>query len=582
MVMETPTPQCVGLEFVRQYYTVLNKAPLHLHRFFSHNSSFMHGGHTSMSEPIVGQADIHKVIMGLNFRDCHAKIRMVDAQATLGDGVVIQVTGELSNNGNPMRRFMQTFVLAPQTPKKYYVHNDIFRYQDEVFSDEEGGEEGGSEGEEELEPPLPTQGFTTPAPSTTPAVTTLNGTPHPPEPEATPPAPAVPAPAPAPATPQVPPTPVPVTPVVVPAAPGASAPTAATAPIVAPALSPTPPAPSVTEPAPETPPTPEKEPEGWSCVPPSDSWGGEAQGSSWEDISAPPKETPEPDPPQPDPVQQPISSEPKTYANLFKSSGGFPPAPTSVPQVTPQPPAATPAPTTPAPAMNRVEMNSRPPPTAAAAASTAPAPGGTGGMGSMGSQPPTQPGGGGGFTQRNPRTLQGGRGPPRDRPYRPNSEDNSELDSLGGEEKRRPLVPDSQQIFVGNLPHTAGEEELKVEFSKFGKIMDVRINTAKGKTGPKGQVPNFGFITFEEESTVTRVLNSRPIHLNGEHRLNVEEKKARMRVDGGMGRPNSGRGGMGGLRQGPPGGLQGRGGSRPGYNRDNNRGGPRGGFIPRR
>ena len=28
-----------------------------------------------------------------------------------------------------MRRFVQTFVLAPQTPKKYYVHNDIFRYQ---------------------------------------------------------------------------------------------------------------------------------------------------------------------------------------------------------------------------------------------------------------------------------------------------------------------------------------------------------------------------------------------------------------------------------------------------------------------
>ena len=35
-----------------------------------------------------------------------------------------------------MRRFMQTFVLAPQTAKKYYVHNDIFRYQDEVFPDE--------------------------------------------------------------------------------------------------------------------------------------------------------------------------------------------------------------------------------------------------------------------------------------------------------------------------------------------------------------------------------------------------------------------------------------------------------------
>ena len=45
------------------------------------------------------------------------------------------MTGELSNNGEPMRRFMQTFVLAPQTPKQYYVHNDIFRYQGEVYHD---------------------------------------------------------------------------------------------------------------------------------------------------------------------------------------------------------------------------------------------------------------------------------------------------------------------------------------------------------------------------------------------------------------------------------------------------------------
>jgi len=38
-----------------------------------------------------------------------------------------------------MRRFMQTFVLAPRQPKKYYVQNDIFRYQDEVF--DEGSDE---------------------------------------------------------------------------------------------------------------------------------------------------------------------------------------------------------------------------------------------------------------------------------------------------------------------------------------------------------------------------------------------------------------------------------------------------------
>ena len=40
-----------------------------------------------------------------------------------------------------MRRFMQTFVLVSQSPKKYYVHNDIFRYQDEVFADAESDSE---------------------------------------------------------------------------------------------------------------------------------------------------------------------------------------------------------------------------------------------------------------------------------------------------------------------------------------------------------------------------------------------------------------------------------------------------------
>lgn len=78
---------------------------------------------------MIGQKQIHQKIQQLNFRDCHAKISQVDAQATLGNGVVVQVTGELSNAGQPMRRFTQTFVLAAQSPKKYYVHNDIFRYQ---------------------------------------------------------------------------------------------------------------------------------------------------------------------------------------------------------------------------------------------------------------------------------------------------------------------------------------------------------------------------------------------------------------------------------------------------------------------
>jgi hypothetical protein len=90
---------------------------------------------------VIGQKHIHDKIQQMNFRDCHAKISHVDAQATLGDGVVVQVFGELSNDGHQMRRFTQTFVLACQSPKKYYVHNDIFRYHDVYSEDEETREE---------------------------------------------------------------------------------------------------------------------------------------------------------------------------------------------------------------------------------------------------------------------------------------------------------------------------------------------------------------------------------------------------------------------------------------------------------
>lgn len=134
--MDSPSPQSVGREFVRQYYTMLHEAPDFLYRFYSHNSSFLHCGIDPPDEepvPAVGQNEIHKKISSLQFHDCHAKIRQVDSQWSIGGSVVIQVVGELSNNGSPMRRFMQTFVLGQQNPKKYYVHNDIFRYQDEVF-----------------------------------------------------------------------------------------------------------------------------------------------------------------------------------------------------------------------------------------------------------------------------------------------------------------------------------------------------------------------------------------------------------------------------------------------------------------
>ena len=63
-------------------------------RFYNNSSSFIHGGLGPTNREIVvvvGQKLIHQQIQMLNFRDCHAKISQVDSQATLDNGVVVQV-----------------------------------------------------------------------------------------------------------------------------------------------------------------------------------------------------------------------------------------------------------------------------------------------------------------------------------------------------------------------------------------------------------------------------------------------------------------------------------------------------------
>merc|ERR1739838_214273 len=137
-----PLPGHVGQEFVRQYYTLLNKAPEFLYKFYGQSSTFIHGAiykNGEQEEQCVGQENIRQKILSLDFADCRTKIRQVDACASLNTSVVVQVSGELSNRAAPLRRFMQTFVLCPQNgaPCKFYVQTDMFRYQDDVFQDED-------------------------------------------------------------------------------------------------------------------------------------------------------------------------------------------------------------------------------------------------------------------------------------------------------------------------------------------------------------------------------------------------------------------------------------------------------------
>lgn len=462
MVMETPSPQCVGREFVRQYYTLLHEAPLHLHRFYSHNSSFVHGGVEKPGEeqpPVMGQADIHKKIMSLNFRDCHAKIRQVDSQATVGSAVVVQVTGELSNNGQPMRRFMQTFVLAPQSPKKYYVHNDIFRYQDEVFHDSDSDVENQDEDSEvENLADSPASSVQDTVPDTTyyaEPQTLSNGT---------------------------------------------HLEDRADSPL----------AKSLEE---------EKEEE-------------EELEQEPEEVYEDPKVIEEPQQEEPESIEteQEPPAEPKPFSWAAMASKN---TPNSVGQ-----PIQTPVQS---PPFGKA-MPSRPEP-----------------------KPDPGPAGGAPQPQRPSRA-------PRDR-FRDRERTSMSRDGDGdsdSQNRRGSRFPDSHQLFVGNLPHNITEKELWDFFGKYGTVVELRINTKSSG----GKLPNFGFVVFESPDPVQDILSKKPIMFNGEHRLNVEEKKPR----GGDGRPGSGRGGMmrGGGMGGPRGGgMGGRGGGMGGM-----RGGGGGGLGP--
>jgi hypothetical protein len=129
------SPQQIGKAFVVQYYRLLHEHPESLHRFYSSSSTFMHD---DPHKTVNGIENIAKRIEELSLKQRHVKIRQVDCHSTVGASVVVQVCGEISSspiidNQTPiMKRFVQTFVLAPteNAKQKYYVHNDIFRYQD--------------------------------------------------------------------------------------------------------------------------------------------------------------------------------------------------------------------------------------------------------------------------------------------------------------------------------------------------------------------------------------------------------------------------------------------------------------------
>lgn len=128
----TPTPEMepssneIGWAFVEEYYTVINQSIDRLHLFYNKSSAVTHGVEAAPLDPVFGQKDINEVVLK-EFTNCKVMITNMDCQGTLDSGLLIQVIGEMANEGEPSQKFVQTFVLAKQK-KGFYILNDILRY----------------------------------------------------------------------------------------------------------------------------------------------------------------------------------------------------------------------------------------------------------------------------------------------------------------------------------------------------------------------------------------------------------------------------------------------------------------------
>lgn len=73
------------------------------------------------------------------------------------------------------------------------------------------------------------------------------------------------------------------------------------------------------------------------------------------------------------------------------------------------------------------------------------------------------------------------------------------------------------RIFVGGIPQTALQNELRDYFSHFGNVKDARIIT-----DPRGNSRGYGFVTYENENDALKVLSLKEEDLIfKENRLNI-------------------------------------------------------------
>ncbi|XP_022979333.1 putative G3BP-like protein [Cucurbita maxima] len=118
----------VGTYFVGQYYQVLQQQPDFVHQFYSDASTMLRID-GNFRETATAMLQIHALVMSLSYTGI--EIKTAHSLESWNGGVLVMVSGSVQmKNFNRVRKFVQTFFLAPQE-KGYFVLNDIFHFVDE-------------------------------------------------------------------------------------------------------------------------------------------------------------------------------------------------------------------------------------------------------------------------------------------------------------------------------------------------------------------------------------------------------------------------------------------------------------------
>jgi RNA recognition motif-containing protein len=93
----------------------------------------------------------------------------------------------------------------------------------------------------------------------------------------------------------------------------------------------------------------------------------------------------------------------------------------------------------------------------------------------------------------------------------------------------------SKRIYVGNLPYSATQDEVRELFAAYGSVTEVYLVTDRATGQPRG----FGFVEMDDEGADKAISALNDTDFGGRN-LKVNEARARENRGGGGGRPPRG------------------------------------------